>query len=77
MRSSTRLAGQLGSEVKLFSYTTKSDKVVRPDESPAMDVVGVGPEPGELGVVPDVEAFGVVGRADPVILAAGSDIFDN
>lgn len=56
---------------------TKSDEVVPPDEPPVMDGVGVGPEPGELGVVPVVEAFGVVGQADPVILAAGLDIFDN
>ena len=72
----TRSAGQLGSEVKLFSYTTKSEVEVPPDEPPVRGGIEE-PVPGEGGVVPVAEALGVTDRPVPVVLmaaAAGSDI---
>src|ERR1700761_7925704 len=73
MRSSTNSDGQLGSDVKLFSYTTNSGGLV-PVVGPPVGVIGVEPAPlGSGGVVPvPVEAGAVVPRV--LVVAAGSTV---
>ena len=70
IRSSTKSASQLGSDVKLFSYTTNLGVEPPLDEPPVMGGSGelpvaggfkAGSMPVEAGVVPVIEVFGTVG----------------